>query len=90
MIHSRIAYEKNYHKWKKPTPLKTLSQTKGTNSIKYRQLVTSEDDKCSEAKESTARNNKSERERYQRSSSNYGVGIAKPHFSYATVQQVYA
>lgn len=33
--------------------------TKGTNSIEYRQLITSEDDKCSEAKEATDRNNRS-------------------------------
>ena len=74
---------------KKTSPLKTLSQTKGQHSIKYRQLVTSEDDKCSEAREATARKNKSVRNRYWRSSSNYGVGITKPHFSYATAQHVY-
>lgn len=89
MIHSLIAYQKKFETKKKNPPLKTFSQTKGTNSVKYRQLVTSEDDKCSEAKEATARNSKSVREIYWRSSSNYGAGITKPHMSYATVQHLY-
>ena len=61
LCYSLNAYQKNYHK-QKTAPLKTLSQTTGTSSMEYRQLVTSEDDKRSETKEATARNNKSERD----------------------------